>query len=580
MPVVTLKPSTPLYDSLRAQLSHDAHRQGVSAFPVENIPNSYFSNPAFARQLADFLAERIQTDQKLSATDRCHIYEFGAGTGRLGRNLLDALARHYPGVYARVVLHISDNSAAAVTEIQQSGLFVHHSAQVVFDILDMSRAAFAETAPPYFIYHTYLIDALPSHMLVWQDGQLAEFLVGSTVEADTVLVDQSVFPPVPMTVEGLAEVLSGEDWKTRHRLGTRILDSVSDYYEAVPIDHATLPDPDIQTLKQYFAAHSFSHPFAFAYSPVFAASLRIKAQYPDTMILACDFGVEFPDQLTIQSSLRLSYGLGAYMKVFFPVYQWLAAQSGLGVCLTPTPTPATYVLLIHNHDPLAAERLFVSHFSPDPELRLNHFLNRLKSAKTLTQLHTFCDEMERLYLSPEQLQGEEYLHAWFHTARALNAVDELWRVYTRLEADYPVSSPRYAVAMAEKLLAAGQAARALPIVQRALTLAPQLPELYMVQAKLAEALDEWALYQNAKRNELCVTRKNAVLPLFAVGYAAAMLNQPETCKTVYTSFMALRAACTHWLPAEQEFLARFEADNLPPPADPAGWKSWYLHYLD
>ena len=97
------------------------------------------------------------------------LVEAGAGSGRLARDVLDALARHHPELYSRVRLHLVEIAAAArAVQIETLG---PHASTLVFSSESLPKSVTG------VIFANELLDALPTHAVVMTEEGLREVFI-------------------------------------------------------------------------------------------------------------------------------------------------------------------------------------------------------------------------------------------------------------------------------------------------------------------------------------------------------------------------------------------------------------------
>ncbi len=129
------------------------------------------SGPLFGTLLADHLAHllhAIRLDHS-PADDGLDLVEVAAGNGRLSNDVLDALERRHPGLYARVALTLVERSAEA--RAAQFTTLSRHAARL--------RASLADLPPRIrgVLFCNELLDAMPVHVVVMTVDGLAEVFV-------------------------------------------------------------------------------------------------------------------------------------------------------------------------------------------------------------------------------------------------------------------------------------------------------------------------------------------------------------------------------------------------------------------
>lgn len=141
------------------------------------------------------------------------LVEAAAGSGRLMRDVLDALQREAPDVYGRARVHLVERSAAA--RAAQPATLAPHAAKI---------AGAGSDVPPSFggvLFANELLDALPVHVVAMQAGAPREIVVDA--EGETLVARPGPVPGAevlrelqagpPLDEGALAEInLAGREW--------------------------------------------------------------------------------------------------------------------------------------------------------------------------------------------------------------------------------------------------------------------------------------------------------------------------------------------------------------------------------
>lgn len=126
-------------------------------------------HPIFGRLLARQLAEMWDA---LGRPSRFDAVECGAGTGRLAAHILDFVARALPEFYA--ALHYTAVEASAARRaLHEQTLSAHRAAGRAESVGDFPARIVAGC-----ILSNELLDALPVHRVICNDGELREICVG------------------------------------------------------------------------------------------------------------------------------------------------------------------------------------------------------------------------------------------------------------------------------------------------------------------------------------------------------------------------------------------------------------------
>jgi SAM-dependent MidA family methyltransferase len=182
------------------------------------------------------------------------LVEAAAGNGRLMRDVLDALQRDAPDVYARVRVHLVDRSAAA--RGAQAGILGPHAA---------TSSAALPAAIDGVVFANELLDALPVHVVVMRGADPREIVVGekdgSLVELEAPVSNERVRREIdagPLIPDGVrVEVgLAATDWmrevSMRVKRGYLLLLDYGD--DARALRSAARPDGTLRA----FSAHRVS----------------------------------------------------------------------------------------------------------------------------------------------------------------------------------------------------------------------------------------------------------------------------------------------------------------------------------
>jgi SAM-dependent MidA family methyltransferase len=131
--------------------------------------------PLFGELLAVQIAECFDV---LSAGPQAllDLVEAGAGDGRLARDVLDALERDRPDLYARTRVHLVERSPEA-GRAQQSTLGPH-AHRLAADAGSAASAGDLRHGTAGVVYANELLDALPVHLVVMRKRGLREIFVG------------------------------------------------------------------------------------------------------------------------------------------------------------------------------------------------------------------------------------------------------------------------------------------------------------------------------------------------------------------------------------------------------------------
>ncbi len=120
------------------------------------------------------------------------LVEAGAGNGRLARDVLDALERGRPDLYARTRVRLVERSPEAT--LAQTETLGHHAQLRREDEPGTSTRTRLPDGVIGIVYGNELLDAFPVHIVVMREGGLREIFVGEKGET---LVEMEGAPSTP-----------------------------------------------------------------------------------------------------------------------------------------------------------------------------------------------------------------------------------------------------------------------------------------------------------------------------------------------------------------------------------------------
>ena len=155
-------------------LYHPVHGYYTSASRRSGREGDFFTNvdvgPLFGEILAAQVAE-LWPSLRDDGAEAFHLVEAGAGDGRLARDILDAAQREHPLFYDALRVTLVDRSRAASDE--QRRTLAGHAAHVITGAAELPEAVTGA------IIANELLDALPVHRVVAQNGELRELYVAA-----------------------------------------------------------------------------------------------------------------------------------------------------------------------------------------------------------------------------------------------------------------------------------------------------------------------------------------------------------------------------------------------------------------
>lgn len=399
----------------RVKISHEAFENfGIEVFSSERVPFSDRTGPEIAKNLTAMLASRVESLQRQEQLlkDGIHVYELGAGTGILAKRILDLLKSNYPHIYSQVVLHLSDISKPALTQLKAMPVFKVHGRHVLFEVIDALNPAFAHK--PLLVYFTNLIDALPhTRQILVKDGQISEFQVQTSLKKDAQIIDATYYPPKILERQKIVSLFSPHNTKKRMLLAPQILQSFEEKSRFVPVDKvSSMTSSEQEDLKNLVQSKAVNVPYVFNYNyPARMVILKvIRDLHPGGFIFFSDFGISSG---TIEEGLQLECGLTIFFTVDFPSYKQLAESAAATCYLTSNPPgyPQEIVIDILPNDQQMAS-LFQNISVDNYQTQVNAFLEGIKTILLDNQKDKSqkSEEVNRLYASlSEELKSNYQL---------------------------------------------------------------------------------------------------------------------------------------------------------------------------
>lgn len=403
MTTTIIQAAVPKFRSIRMMMSDDTYASGPAAFFIENIPVAFFTSRRYARPITQFLVEKIAQDTTLSADDRLHLYEFGAGSGLLARNILDLLHAQHPEIYARVIIHLSDINFKTIEAIRQSGIFHAHAGHVQFEVKDMAEADYPADAPPYLVYHTYLAGTLPVRLIGFYQEHIFEVLVSTHLESDAVLLNNAVFPPQPMPIDYVRQLFASDQPEyrdIRQAIGWRVREIMTERHDPLALEASDMTDAEKAELRAFHSSLGFEGTVIFPYCSILTRHIRALAKYPNCSILIQDDFTDTAEKLS-QHPEHIGHNMGQAVThtVFLPLLNYVAQESGLALQMVPVPSATrvfseesiSYAMSLgftaqqHPHK-AALEQSFSTHFSAIKMDEADGFISDLGKAGSWREL--------------------------------------------------------------------------------------------------------------------------------------------------------------------------------------------------
>ena len=496
-------------DSLRIKISDSVWAgTGLGTFSVERIPYSSMTGHIFAKKMVKTFLARIRNI--VNSGKQAHLYEFGVGTGILSKNILDFMAEEHPEEYANIIIHISDISEESIASIQSLNLFQHHHGHVIFEVMDAASPAY--TVKPDIIYHSYLLDSLPTnHFEVSESGEIFEICIRSEIPADASIVDVSQFPPVVLKANEIAELYTNDDLQRQLLLANQLLDILHEKQILVPVESRGYSGEDLECLTAFaetvkspekkfsketeaFLAtlgnKAVKYSKQFNYSFIHARIMReaINALGDNGLIFISDYGKKTIDQRVRQYT---RYGNTSPAPVSFPVVQFLAEYFGAQSILTTHVEDGPQQILISPRFSDEVQQNFISEFSLHGGERVVRFFQDIDRLAYVPQQERLLASMQLFEALPADYQvdlecvikiSQFLINNGFYT--------ETLTITELAMQDYGHVATQLHILQGLSLLHLGQTDKAEKCFKQAMTIAPALAMGYKYMADLYDSLKQ------------------------------------------------------------------------------------------
>lgn len=244
---ILLQSFVPRYESIRYKIGNRSWKNGFQNIFLYGVPFSGRSNGVIALRHARLIHCLLRESGRSS--DTVHLLELGAGHGILSKHILDALNQHYPDIYERVQLTLSDYSAEVLQVLAQSRFLAPHRDKLSFLRLieDISGPLYGQRFD--YVFSAYLYDTFPCRHIEL-GKRVSEYLVKTALPAGLTLFDTRVFPPEKITASELADLCKTSPDVFADEFGPKIAPYLAETFEKVPVEE-TMPAEGVAFLTEF-----------------------------------------------------------------------------------------------------------------------------------------------------------------------------------------------------------------------------------------------------------------------------------------------------------------------------------------
>lgn len=290
---------------------------------------------AFSQFLMDMINMLVRKKPRKS---KIHIYEFGFGSGLVAKRTMDWIRETDPGLYRRIVYHMSDISPEQVNRIRKKPIWKIHRSRIRFDISDLRNPKFQPGEEPDLVFHTYLLDALDYRMIQVQDGVISEIEIQSTLLDEFYIPDTRSFPPNIFSPEDIRQILESPQIDAQRLvIERRIYPMIDRQYRAVPLEEQHgIPEAEQAAIQEYADEMQITEGiFLFSMDALECTRAITQALPSETLLLMMDYTLspdvmepgEYEDLLDTHFS---KHGLHLYVAVSSKMMYYVLSRSCTG----------------------------------------------------------------------------------------------------------------------------------------------------------------------------------------------------------------------------------------------------------
>lgn len=549
-----IQQAVPRFQSIRVKLSDDAYQAGLSAFSREGIPHSTRTSPYFAHKVIHLLITKLKADHLFNSKTPIHLYEFGAGSGALAHNILDQLKRKHSKLYDRVIIHLSDISEKSINTLCALPIFEPFAGHIAFNILDMTQADYPEDSPPYLIYHTYLINSLPSRFIYFKEDEIFELLIQTSIPENTIMFNNTIFPPTIINAHQIRTIVYEDSLVTRQPLGWRIRDLIFEEIAEIPLHLSTMSEREKQELIDFRDFYKPTHNFTFSYMPIISESFRMMKAYPNASMLFSDFGFWDPSRIEGYPGkyLMSEYGQTVAHPVFFPIVKFTAEQSGFQCLVNIQEFGHTQDMYVYPTPSMAIVSMFQSTFNEIGDERITEFLKLLDTTDTIELIRT-------INKAPEMLHPLELKEYYFMIMVAFRLMDHqkhdqaiLWG--KKVIKHYPQIAATAYLVVATSYVHKNNPNHARRYMDKAIALAPNISYNYRLLSAIYYDKKNFTEFLRIKALEMIFCREAPLGRLYEMCMVGIQLKQMTQVKEMVQHLLTLSQAINTFSDEEKEYV--------------------------
>jgi len=488
---------------------------GLAPFSTDHVPYSGRTGFAYADKIVKLLVTRLAQVERQSEMAKIDIYEFGTGTGLLSKHMLDLLKIHHPSVYQRVTIHLSDISETAIKRLRESKVHKDHEDHVAYDIIDAAEPRFP--CPPFLVFHTYLVDSMPTRHIEISENQIWEVQIQTSVKAGSSVID-TTDPDLPVLDEkAISELLNGSDVQRRLLLAPKLLNAIDETPMRVPIENVkNMAQDERHRIQELATKLKKDGRFNYSYMVDRSCQKIMKCMANGGILLISDYGKTVLD-FTPPEYLLVSFGTTATCLVNFDILLKIGEMTSAYTSLTHHPEGRPQEILWDTWPDPILKRKFEAVFGKNARedlvgeflLKAEQSLNKKGSQRTKEiKILSRYDKLPHFSKMDYQLLNN--LANLFMKASFFEAAIRLSSLL--LDDSSHVSGPTYRV-RAQAYSALGKNNLAKQDLKSALLISAVDSGAYYMLSQIyaAEGNDQLAL--TAKRLQLNCTRETNILPI-------------------------------------------------------------------
>ncbi|NDD66812.1 hypothetical protein EBZ35_04070 [bacterium] len=350
---MVVQPPVPYPYAKRFEWTPFGYHTGIASLAIHGVPYGMTSTQETARSFLGFFSDLYGPHAKV------HVVEHGAGLGWLAKYMTQT-----PTTLS-LTYTVCDAFDASIDALKTNDTT---PPRCQYATLDLSKDAYL---PCDVDVMSYVLDAIPSRYFRRRDNRLEECLVSSYIDNSqpVSVVDNRSFPPIRLTPDQVAEILSRPASDDHMPLAAQLVGALNETQSHIPLSESTASDRVTQTVTAIFDANPDLCNVLLSDELLDSLDRLLSREQDQHVVLLFDFGTYGLDGDNRINTPYLTCGALSYSLLTFEVIEYVAKQKGYHVMVEPVQQQSRYMILAKGFDPLTVSNLFFQHFHTHREHR-------------------------------------------------------------------------------------------------------------------------------------------------------------------------------------------------------------------